>query len=213
MACRGLPPRRGLPIVISVKAVAYLEQFVKALYVCQCERNGALALVGHRAFASEAENMSMTLLLLIYVLLGPPCHVYTTVAASDAWIAATQQLPLKQQVAAVRQRLTCDARVRGPVPAAAVCVSCLTAEGQRAFRAAQEKQRQAEAADPRPQGIVLFYMLDGRVLVPTDTAQWRSVVTRRRVQKINWLTSEKAVAVAGARAQGGMVVITTKQQR
>jgi len=154
----------------------------------------------------------MTLLLFIYALLGPPCHVYTTVAASDAWIVATQQLPLKQQVAAVRQRLTCDARVRGPVPAVAVCVSCLTAEGQRAFRAAQEKQRQAEAADPRPQGIVLFYLIDGRVVGPTDTAQWRPLVTRQQVQKIDWLTSEKAISSAGARAQGGMVSITTKQQ-
>nr|GFC87102.1 hypothetical protein [Tanacetum cinerariifolium] len=139
---------------------------------------------------------------LVASIFGPPCQVYTSVAASDAWMVATQQLPLKQQVAAVHQRLTCDARVRGPVPAAAVCVSCLTAEGQRAYRAAQEKQRQAETADPRPQGFVLFYLINGRVVVPTDTAQWRPLVTRQQVQKIDWLTSEKAVSVAGARAQG-----------
>ena len=128
-------------------------------------------------------------------------------------MVATQQLPLKKQVAAVRQRLACDARVRGRVPAAAVCVSCLTAEGQRAFRAALEKQRQAEAADPRPLGIVLFYLIDGKVVAPADTAQWRPLVTRQQVQKIAWLTSEKAAGIGGARAQDGMVIITTKQLR
>jgi hypothetical protein len=154
----------------------------------------------------------MTLLFLCYALLGPPCKVYSTVAASDAWLTATQQLPLRKQVAAVRQRLTCDAQVRGQVPAAAVCVSCLTAEGQRAFRAAQEKQRQAEAADPRPLGVVLFYLIDGNVVAPADEAQWRPLVTRQQVQKIDWLTSEKAMGIGGVRAQGGMVVITTKKR-
>ncbi|RZK28825.1 MAG: hypothetical protein EOO63_10390, partial [Hymenobacter sp.] len=88
----------------------------------------------------------MKLLLLAYGLLGPPCKVYTTAAASDAWVTATQQLPLKKQVAAVRQRLACDARVRGRGYTSSVCTSCLTAEGRRAYQAAQEKQRQAEAA-------------------------------------------------------------------
>jgi hypothetical protein len=151
----------------------------------------------------------MTLLLLAYALLGPPCKVYSTTAASDAWIVATQQLPLRKQVAAVQQRLACDAHVRGRVPAAAVCVSCLTTEGQRAFRATQEKQRQAEATDPRPLGIVLFYLIDGRVVASTDTAQWRSLVTRQQVQRITLLTSDKAAASGGARAQDGMVIITT----
>ena len=153
----------------------------------------------------------MTLLLLAYSLLGPPCKVYTTVAASDAWMVATQQLSLKKQAAAVRQRLACDARVRGPVPATALCVACLTAEGQRAFRAAQEKQRQAEAADPRPVGVVLLYMIDGQIIVPTDTARWQPLVARRQIKEISWLVSEKAVAIGGARAQNGMVFITTRQ--
>ena len=154
----------------------------------------------------------MPLLFLCYALLGPPCKVYLTLAASDAWITATQQLPLKKQVAAVRQRLACDAQVRGRVPAAAVCVSCLTAEGQRAFRAAQEKQRQAEAADPRPVGVVLFYWIDGQLANPADAARWQPLLTPRRVQRIALLESEKAVAIGGSRAQDGMVVITTKKQ-
>ncbi|MBJ6141884.1 hypothetical protein [Hymenobacter sp. BT559] len=153
----------------------------------------------------------MKLLLLAYSLLGPPCKVYTTVAVSDAWIVATQQLPLKKRAVAVRQRLACDARVRGPVPAAALCVSCLTAEGQRAFRAAQEKQRQAEANDPRPSGVVLLYMIDGQVVMPADTARWQPLVARRQLKEISLLVSEKAVATGGARAQNGMVFITTQQ--
>ncbi|MFD1872220.1 hypothetical protein [Hymenobacter bucti] len=154
----------------------------------------------------------MKLLLLAYSLLGPPCKVYATVAASDAWVVATQQLPLRKQVAAVRQRLACDARVRGPVPAAALCVACLTAEGQRAFRAAQEKQRQAEAIDPRPLGVVLFYLIDGQVVAPADTAQWQPLLTRRQVQKIDLLIGKNAAVIAGTRAQGGMVIISTRRQ-
>lgn len=154
----------------------------------------------------------MQLLLLCYTLLGPPCQVYSTVATSDAWLTAIQQLPLKKQVAALRQRLACDAQVRGRSPAATVCVSCLTAEGQRAFQAAQEKQRQAEAADPRPLGVVLFYLIDGNIVAPTDVAQWRPVVAHQQVQKIDWLTSEKAMVIGGSRAQDGMVIITTKKR-
>ena len=153
----------------------------------------------------------MQALLVCCTLLGPPCQIYPTAAASDAWLVATQQLPFKKQVAAVRQRLACDAQVRSQVPAAALCVSCLTAEGQRAFRAALEKQRQAEATDPRPLGVVLFYIIDGRVIAPIDTAQWRPLVTRQRVRTIEMLVSEKARVIGGSRAQGGMVVITTKK--
>ena len=154
----------------------------------------------------------MKLLLLAYSLLGPPCKVYSTVAASDAWIAATQRLPQRKQVAAVCQRLVCDARVRGPVQAAALCVSCLTAEGQRAFRAAQEKQRQAEATDPRPLGVVLFYLIDEQVVAPSDTAQWQPLVAKRLVKEVALLTSKDAVATGGARAQNGMVIITTQRR-
>jgi hypothetical protein len=156
--------------------------------------------------------LAIQLLLVATSLLGPPCKVYSTVAASDAWVAATQQLSLKKQVMAVRQRLACDARVRGPVQAAALCITCLTAEGQRAFRAAQEKQRQTEAVDPRPLGIVLFYVIDGQVVAPTDTAQWQPLVTRQQVQKIDLLVSKNAAVIGGARAQNGMVFITTRRR-
>ncbi len=143
---------------------------------------------------------------------APRCEVYTTVAASDAWISRTKQLPLKQQVATLRQRLACDARVRGRSLAASVCVSCLTAEGRRAYQAAQEKRRLAEEADPRPPGIVLFYLIDGRPVAPADTAQWQPLITRQQVREIILLESEKAVIIGGTRAQDGMVSITTKKQ-
>jgi hypothetical protein len=155
----------------------------------------------------------MHLLLSLIILLAPPCQVYPTVAASDEWLAATRQLPLKRQVAAVRQRLTCDARVRGRVFTTSGCTSCLTAEGRRAHQAAQEKQRQAEAADPRPVGVTLFYLIDGRIVAPADTAHWQLLVTRQRVREISFLESNKAIAIGGTRAQDGMVIINTKSNR
>lgn len=153
----------------------------------------------------------MQAFLLICSLAVPPCQTYPTVAASDAWLTATRQLPLKKQVAALRQRLACDAHVRGRAFSSYVCASCLTAEGRRAYQAAQEKQRQAEAADPRPPGVVLYYLIDGRIVAPTDTAQWQPFVTRQQVREISFLESAKAVLIGGTRAQDGMVIITTKK--
>lgn len=142
----------------------------------------------------------------------PRCEIYPTVAASDAWIARVQPLPPRQQLTALRQRLTCDARVRGPQPAAAICVSCLTAEGQRAYREAQEKRRLAEAADTRPVGITLFYLLDGQPIAANDTAQWQPRITRQFVRNISFVASKQAEIMGGSRAQNGMVFITTKKQ-
>ena len=158
--------------------------------------------------------MRLAIILAIALLsakLVPHCEVYTTVAASDAWLSRVKQLPLKQQVAAVRQRLACDARVRGRPLAGSVCVSCLTAEGRRAYQEAQEKRRLAEAADPRPPGVVLFYLIDGRLIAPVDTAQWQPLVTRHLVREITFLESEKAVVLGGSQAQDGMVSITTNK--
>lgn len=153
----------------------------------------------------------MKALLLACSLLAPSCQVYSTVDASDAWLTATRQLPLKKQIVALRQRLACDAHVRGRVFSSYVCASCLTAEGRRAYQAAQEKQRQAEAADPRPRGVVLYYLIDGSIVAPADTAQWQPFVTRQQVREISFLESTKAVIVGGTRAQDGMVIITTKK--
>ena len=152
----------------------------------------------------------MSLLLLLFTLLNPPCQVYATVAASDAWVASVRQLPLKQQLAAVRRRLACDAGVRGPAPESAVCVSCLTAEGQRAYQVAESQRKMAEAADTRPRGVVLFYLVDGRPLDPSTTADWPKRLTKRNVRQINLLESQPAAALAGRRARYGLVQITTQ---
>ena len=160
--------------------------------------------------------MRLAIILTIALLTAKPaprCGVYTTVAASDAWISRTKQLPLKQQVTALRQRLACDTRVRGRPLASAVCVSCLTAEGRRAYQERQEKRRLAEAADPRPPGVVLFYLLDGRPVALADTMQWQPFVTRQLVREITFLESDKAVVIGGTRAQDGMVSITTKSSK
>ncbi|RZK13604.1 MAG: hypothetical protein EOO56_26730 [Hymenobacter sp.] len=141
----------------------------------------------------------------------PRCEVYPTVAASDAWISRVKQLPQRKQLAALHQRLACDAHVRGRTYTIPVCVSCLTAEGRRAHQAAQEKQRLAEAADPRPPGIILFYLIDGRIVAPADTAQWQPLMSWQRVREIAFLESRQAEIIGGTRAQDGMVIITTKK--
>ncbi len=155
--------------------------------------------------------ISLTIALLS-IKPAPHCEVYPTVAASDAWLTRVKQLPLRQQVAALRQRLACDAQVRAHPLAAAICVSCLTAEGRRAYQEAQEKRQLAEAADPRPAGVVLFYLLDGHPVAPEATEQWQPLVTRQLVREISFLESANAVTIGGSRAQDGMVVITTKKQ-
>lgn len=154
--------------------------------------------------------ISLTIALLS-VKPVPRCEVYTTVAASDAWISRMKQLPQRKQLTALRQRLACDARVRGRPLFTSVCVSCLTAEGRRAYQEAQEKRHLAEAADPRLPGIVLFYLIDGRPVAPTDTVQWQPLITRQRVQEIAFLASRQAEVIGGTRAQDGMVIITTKK--
>ncbi|RZK19287.1 MAG: hypothetical protein EOO56_14460 [Hymenobacter sp.] len=149
-------------------------------------------------------------LLLLISLLAPPCQVYSTVAASDAWVASVRQMPLEQQLAAVRQRLACDAGVRGPAPESAVCVSCLTAEGQRAHQIAENQRKIAEIADTRPRGVVLFYLVDGRPLDPSANADWPKQLAKRNVRQISLLESQPAAALAGRRARYGLVQIITQ---
>jgi hypothetical protein len=57
----------------------------------------------------------------------------------------------------------------------------------------------------------LYYLIDGRIVAPADTAQWQPLVIRQRVQEIAFLESTKAAAIGGTRAQDGMVIITTKK--
>jgi hypothetical protein len=148
---------------------------------------------------------------LLSVKPAPRCAVYATVAASDAWMSRVKQLSQRQQLVALRQRLACDAQVRGRAVAATVCVSCLTAEGRRAYQEAQQKRRLAEATDTRPAGVALFYLIDGRPVNPSDTAQWQPFVTQKLVRTITFLASAEAVVLGGPRAQDGMVAIATKK--
>ena len=141
------------------------------------------------------------------------CQVYTTTEASDTWMATTRRLPLGQQLAAVRQRLACDAGVRGHTFETSVCLSCVSAEGRRAYQATQEKQRLAEAADTRPRGITLYYVLDGRPLAAAELANLQQVLSKKVVKELTLLDASSAAAIGGTRAADGMVVITTKKFR
>ncbi len=144
---------------------------------------------------------------------SPACEVFTSVASSDAWLAKVRGLPLKQQVAALRQRMACDTNVRGYVLATSVCYTCLSADGQRAYSAQQAQRRQAEAADPRPRGVVLFCMVDDQVFRAGSTVDFQRLVTKSSVKQISLLESAAAVAICGSQASEGAVLITTKKFR
>ena len=137
------------------------------------------------------------------------CTVYSTVAASDAWLAKVSQLPLRQQVAALRRRIGCDVGVHGQVFEAGVCVSCLSTEGKQAYQAAQEKRRLAAAADARPRGITLAYIVDGQWLTTEGIAAIQQAITNKNIKQLSFIESGAAVAIGGTRAQNGLVVLTT----
>jgi hypothetical protein len=141
------------------------------------------------------------------------CEVFTSVASSDAWVAKVRSLPLKQQVVALRQRMACDTKVRGYVFSPSVCLTCVSAEGQRAYRAQQEQRRLAEAADPRPRGVVLYCMVDDQVFRAGSTTDFQRLVTKNSVKQISLLESVAAVAICGSQASEGAVLITTKKFR
>jgi hypothetical protein len=144
---------------------------------------------------------------------SPACEVFTSVANSNAWVAKVRGLPLKQQVAALCQRMACDAKVRGYVLTPSVCITCLSAEGKQAYLAQQEQRRQAEVADPRPRGVVLFCMVDDHVFRAGSTTDFQRLVTKSSVKQITLLESTAAVAMCGTQASEGAVLITTKKFR
>jgi hypothetical protein len=141
------------------------------------------------------------------------CEVFTSVANSDAWLAKVKGMPLPQQVVALRQRMACDTKVRGYVLPPSVCVTCLSAEGKQAYLAQQQQRQQAEVADPRPRGVVLFCMVDDQVFRTGSVTDFRRLVTKKSVKQITLLESNAAVAICGTQASEGAVLITTKKFR
>jgi hypothetical protein len=159
---------------------------------------------------------SVFLLFIAYLASAqshPPCDVFTSVASSDAWVAKVRSLPLKQQVTALRQRMACDTQVRGYVFTPSVCITCLSAEGKRAYLAHQEQRQQAELADPRPRGVVLFCMVDDQVFRAGSATDFQRLVTKSSVKQMTLLESTAAVAICGTQASEGAVLITTKKAR
>ena len=160
----------------------------------------------------------MKLLSLLFLLASssvaaqtsPVCEVYPTVASSDAWQATVSHLPLKQQVAAVRQRVSCNPQVRGQKHETGVCFMGVSEAGRRAYEANQEKRRLAEAADPRPHSIVLFCTVDGQYIPADSVAQFERLATQKLVKKtVFYPSTETAIGIYGAQALEGMLVITT----
>jgi hypothetical protein len=144
---------------------------------------------------------------------SPACETFTSVATSDAWLAKVKNMPLAQQVPALRQRMACDTKVRGYVLAPSVCSTCLSAEAKQAYLAQQQQRQQAEAADPRPRGVVLFCMVDDQMFRTGSATDFQRLVTKKSVKQITLLESNAAVAICGTQASEGAVLITTKKFR
>jgi hypothetical protein len=106
--------------------------------------------------------------------------------SADAWIAHVRPLALQQQVAVLRQRVACEAKLRPP-------------------------QTVLFIRDRRPEGPLFMYLVDGHAgLSPTA---FERLVTQKSVKKITFLPSQEAVTIGGMRASGGMAIITTTNPR
>lgn len=135
---------------------------------------------------------------------APACPVFATDSSAQAWVASVRQLPLKQQVAALQQRVACDAGVRGWEPA--VCIMPLSAAQRQAY---EERYRQAEAADPRPRGAVLLCVVNGRLVAPGAPAELQRLLAHKRVRRLEFLEGAPATAIYGSRGAEGVALVTT----
>ncbi|TVT38303.1 hypothetical protein FNT36_19070 [Hymenobacter setariae] len=139
-----------------------------------------------------------------------PCQIFTDAAASEAWITKTQQLPLRQQVLALRQRVACDTAIRDISFEPQVCLMGVSPAGRRAYAAAQHKR---DSADTRAKGFSLLYIVNGQFFTKdlAGVTAFQKLVTIQAVRKIEFLQGVGAAVIYGSRGASGVVVITTKQ--
>lgn len=136
---------------------------------------------------------------------APACPVLATDSSAQAWVANVRQLPLKQQVAALQQRVVCDANVRN-IHETGVCVMSLSAAQRQAY---EERRRLADAADPRPQGVVLLCVVNGRSITPGALAELQQLLAHKKVRRIEFLEGTLATAIYGTRGMEGVIQVTT----
>ncbi|RZK28824.1 MAG: hypothetical protein EOO63_10385 [Hymenobacter sp.] len=153
------------------------------------------------------------LLFAPYLVIGqtvPSCQIFTNATASETWITKTQQLPLRQQVLALRQRVACDTAIRDISFEPQVCLMGVSSADRRAYAAAQRKR---DSVDTRAKGFSLLYVVDGRIFTKdlAGITAFQKLVTTQAVRSIEFLQGIRAAAIYGSRGAGGVVVVTTKQ--
>ncbi|AMJ66866.1 hypothetical protein [Hymenobacter sp. PAMC 26628] len=136
---------------------------------------------------------------------APACPVFATDSSAQAWVASVRQLPLKQQVAALQQRVACDGGVRGWAPA--VCTLPLSAAQRQVY---EENCRRAEAADPRPRAAVLLCVVNGRLVAPGAPAELQRLLANKKIRRLEFLEGAPAAALYGSRGAAGVALVTAK---
>ncbi len=136
---------------------------------------------------------------------APARPVLATDSSAQTWVANVRQLPLKQQIAALQQRVACDASARGWEPA--VCTLPLSAAQRQAY---EEKCRQAEVADPRPRAAVLLCVVNGRPVAPGAPAELRRLLAHKKIRRLEFLDGAPAAALYGSRGAAGVALVTAK---
>ena len=84
----------------------------------------------------------------------------------------------------------------------AVCTRPLPAAQRQAY---EERCRQAEAANPRPRGVV-----SGRLVAPGTPAELRRLLAHKRIRRPEFLEGAPAAARYGSRGAAGVALVTAK---
>lgn len=110
--------------------------------------------------------------------------------------------PLPQQIAALGQRLACDAGLRPPN-----AFGCY-------MPVAPGTRIPPLPVDPRPEGIGLFCVLDGYPVDYVNSPTFQHLLTARAIKKLQFVASPEASTLPmGTLASAGVVLITTKNPK
>ena len=126
---------------------------------------------------------------------------------SAVWLARVQYLSHPGQVAALRERLQADAHrtFRNDPSQMAVCLVGVSAISRAAWEAAHRSAPDTVVHDTR-----VLFVLNGRLLNGPEAARALAAVPARAIRPLHFLTGTAAQTIYGARAEAGVVVVTTR---
>ena len=138
----------------------------------------------------------------------PTYRVYETVESSQQWVEQTQKLSIKEQLAAIQQRVQCDAQVRDESREPKLCFMGVSAEKRKKY---DEQRRLALEQDKRPRGYTLLYFIDGQPADAQNSEGYERLQRLESVKTITFFADQTATAIYGSRAASGVVAISTKK--